>query len=412
MQNLKFIYLIIFVAFLTSNCTTNDGYLYKIFKDGTYGFIDSTGTVIIKPQYIMAIGFSEGLALAVIDTSIISTEQKSLDFFSNLPIIRRDTIIEFKYGYINIKNKMVIDSVLTYRSKYSKFSNSFFNQYIFDLGKLQFSDGLALFNDKTTKNYGFINKKGDVVVKPIYKNANSFSDGLAAVCVFDSLNHNDKWGFIDVKGNIIIQPKYNNAIDFNNGLAFVFLNGTDAIKSFKNNPDGTIPLNFYWMLINKSGKLIGRPLNAVFSTPSTFSDSISIVQSRILYDMGGFKFMDGNGNYTSDFDIEKVTAYNNGFAGVKSKDGWLFVDKKMIIKSGCYENVLSFSEGYAAVKVDGMWGYIDTTFKKVIDCRFDTCSYFYKGLAKVQMKSQSLVVEGFINKKGNVVWQNEYYDNN
>ena len=122
--------------------------------------------------------------------------------------------------------------------------------------------------------------------------------------------------------------------------------------------------------------------------------------------------MDINGKYTTDFEIEDVTNYGNGFAGVKSKEGWLFVDKKMNIKSICYGDVQRFKEGYAPVKENGQWGYIDTSFKKVIDNRFDTCTSFYNGLAKVRMKSQSLIIEGYINKKGSVVWQNEFYENN
>lgn len=407
--------MVVFVAFLFSNCTTDEGHLYKVFKDGKYGFIDSIGTEIIKPQYIMAIGFSDGLALVVSDTTIIYP--KPFDFKSLKSIPRSfnfsysDTLIEFKYGYINIKNKMVIGPTLTFRSKFSKFSNSNLNQNFFGLGSLMFNNGLALFKD-SANNYGFIDKKGNVVVKPIYKNAKNFSDGLAAICIYDSLKHIDKWGYIDVKGKIVIQPKYNNANDFLEGLAFVFLSGTDFTKSLKDNPEGNIPLNFNWILINKSGKLIGKPLNALWSSPYGFRDSISIVESKFFFKKVGYKFMDIYGKYTTDFDIEDVTNYGNGFAGVKSKDGWLFVDKNMNIKSVYYENVQCFSEDYAPVKENGMWGYIDTSFKKVIDCSFDTCTVFFKGLAKVRMKSQSLIIEGYINKKGSVVWQNEFYDNN
>ena len=68
---------------------------------------------------------------------------------------------------------------------------------------------------------GFINKKGFIVVKPIYDNVGSFSEGLARVKL------NGKWGFIDKKGNVVIKPEYVTAISFNNGLALVLLNGGD-----------------------------------------------------------------------------------------------------------------------------------------------------------------------------------------
>ncbi len=422
MKKFKIFFLIVIVVFSLSNCTTNDGYLYKIFKDGKYGFIDSIGNEVIKPQYILALGFSDGLALVVTDTSIIypkptapipidKIDFKSIKKFNGFGFSNLDTLIEFKYGYININNKMVINNTYSLRSKFSKFSKSIVDQNLFVLGKYMFYDGLALFKDSTNK-YGFIDKKGSVTIKPIYEDAKNFSDGLAAICIFDSLKHSNKWGYIDVKGTIVLEPKYDEANDFLEGLAFVFLSGTDFSKSLKDNPEGNVKLNYNWLLINKNGKLIGEPLNALFSNPYGFYDGISIVESKFFFKHVGFRFMDINGKYTTDFDIENVTIFGNGYAGVKSKEGWLFVDKKMNIKSAIYENVQRFQEGIAPIKENGQWGYIDTTFKKVIDNKFDTCTNFNKGIARVRMTSQSLVIEGLINKKGDFIWQNEFYDNN
>jgi len=53
----------------------------------------------------------------------------------------------------------------------------------------------------------------------VYDGAFSFSEGLAAVEL------NGKYGFIDKKGNLVIQPVYDNAYLFPEGLALVFLNG-------------------------------------------------------------------------------------------------------------------------------------------------------------------------------------------
>lgn len=56
-------------------------------------------------------------------------------------------------------------------------------------------------NDK----WGYANRKGEVVIKPSYDQAKSFSNGLAAVCM------NGKWGFVDTNGNLVIECQFTDA---------------------------------------------------------------------------------------------------------------------------------------------------------------------------------------------------------
>lgn len=74
---------------------------------------------------------------------------------------------------------------------------------------LDFHEGLArvCFNDK----WGYINKEGKEVVKPIYDHALDFHEGLAAVCL------NGKWGVIDKEGNQIIDCTFN-SINISDGM--------------------------------------------------------------------------------------------------------------------------------------------------------------------------------------------------
>lgn len=61
-------------------------------------------------------------------------------------------------------------------------------------------DGIIAFcqGDK----WGFVNTEGEVIVKPAYDEARSFSNGIAAV------KDADKWGFIDTKGNLVIDYQF------------------------------------------------------------------------------------------------------------------------------------------------------------------------------------------------------------
>lgn len=62
--------------------------------------------------------------------------------------------------------------------------------------------------------WGFVDTAGNVVIKPAYENAKSFSAGLGAVCV------EGKWGYINTSGTIRIEPKFEDCRPFSaSGIA-------------------------------------------------------------------------------------------------------------------------------------------------------------------------------------------------
>ena len=64
--------------------------------------------------------------------------------------------------------------------------------------------------------WGFVDKKGKVVLKPVYDEAKSFSNGLAAVKTGDS------WGFINDKFEEVIKAQFLDADYFSkNGVCLV-----------------------------------------------------------------------------------------------------------------------------------------------------------------------------------------------
>jgi len=65
-----------------------------------------------------------------------------------------------------------------------------------------FSEGLIAFQDKKIKNanYGYLNKKGVVVIPPQFEGAKPFSNNLACV------KKNGLWGYVDKKGVWVVQP--------------------------------------------------------------------------------------------------------------------------------------------------------------------------------------------------------------
>lgn len=142
---------------------------------GKWGYIDTTGTVVIKPIYSTAWPFSEGLA------EVRTSDGKS--------------------GYINNAGKMIVAPISS-------------------MGSNPFSGGLAgVYIGETSKGqWGFIDKTGAMVIEPSFEAAGPFSEGLALVRI------GDKYGFIDREGNyaIPLQNKYLYGPPFHGGFAPVW----------------------------------------------------------------------------------------------------------------------------------------------------------------------------------------------
>ncbi|MCK7461243.1 MAG: WG repeat-containing protein [Sphingobacterium sp.] len=50
--------------------------------------------------------------------------------------------------------------------------------------------------DTKTNKYGYIDKNGNVVIKPQFDNLNKFNEGIAAVCIGGTKH--EKWGILIV----------------------------------------------------------------------------------------------------------------------------------------------------------------------------------------------------------------------
>lgn len=121
-----------------------------------------------------------------------------------------------------------------------------------------FSEGMAALYEN--KKFKFINRTGEKVINKEYNLALPFSEGLAAVndggnstYFFWSLNEKKmtvggKWGFIDKKGKLIIEMLYDGVSKFENGLAIV----RDDKHWFYINKDGNDVAKM--LLKNLSGK--------------------------------------------------------------------------------------------------------------------------------------------------------------
>lgn len=144
-----------------------EGLLYAVDKRAAYGYIDTSGREVIKPQYYGSFGFSEGLARTAVKTEDNGSAT-------------------VKWGYINPAGHFIIDP---------KFD---------DAG--DFTEGLAAVAicdpDGGPKRWGYIDTGGEFVIKPQYEEVRTFQNGYAVVKL------NGKDGVIDSSGKVFLPCEY------------------------------------------------------------------------------------------------------------------------------------------------------------------------------------------------------------
>jgi hypothetical protein len=138
-----------------------------------WGYINRNGEIAIKPKFIMASPFSEGLACV--------KKGKYGILSDGLNLTGMTSYAEEKYGYIDKTGNFII------RPRYEYAEN--------------FSEDLAVV--KVSGKYGYISKTGEMIIKPQFERASKFSEGLAWVGFG---NFVVKGGYIDRTGKYVWNP--------------------------------------------------------------------------------------------------------------------------------------------------------------------------------------------------------------
>jgi hypothetical protein len=77
----------------------------------------------------------------------------------------------------------------------------------------------ALYPIKTKDKWGYINRNGEIILKPSWADAGDFKDDMAIAAILE--NEIPKYGFIDRQGKWLVQPNYDKLGNFSEGLALM-----------------------------------------------------------------------------------------------------------------------------------------------------------------------------------------------
>lgn len=278
---------------------------------GRYGFIDGTGRFVISPKFDWAESFVNGLAIVYEEG-----HPYYIDHTGNSP----------------------------FPCNYSAISS--------------FSHGLARVRSASGR-MGLIDQGGQLVVDTLYSKIGDLCDGLYVV---EIRNSKGKWksGVIDTMGLVIVRPgTYTDIKDFKDGYAVVELK-TDVTG-----------------LIDRKGRLLfSRPYkNRVYVDANAFGNGIGTINlSASGKSYPGFVDTH-NQLLLDDSTVKDIRPFSNGRAFVKREDDeYRMIDTRMqVVGTVKFSDVHEpgFINGYAMVKTADGWGFIDTNARFVVKPAYD-----------------------------------------
>ncbi len=350
-------------------------------EQGKYGFINHAGEIVIQLKYSWASPFSEGLARVDLGNT---------------------------HGYINESDEMVIQLPVGSTSAAEKY------------GLEDFHFGKAFFADENKMLWGVVNKQGIVETEPVYASILEFSEGLAAV-----QDGTGRWGYLDADYNMVIKPTYFFAHSFHENLAsvqddktskfgFIDKQGNVVIPFQLNNAEdfsggiAAIATANGWGYMNNKGRITVEPQ---YETVNSSVGGVGVAyvgeyQQKTIYNKQGKPVAQDvlNGGYCGD----GLLWWNDNHGNIHfaNEDG----DEEFSLRA---DEVGTFSEGLCAIGQYNwgsdspqrvQYGYIDRKGNLIIKHKYTYAWPFKNGVAKVEMGEFTGEKFGYINKKGEVIW--------
>lgn len=334
-MKIKLILTVLMLTFMS--CSGGSHYEYDLFpvlgSDGKWGYIDKAGTVVISFQFSEAGLFREGRAL------VKTVGDKALYGF-----IDKDGKFAIAANFVNATNFSEGIAFVTPDggSPRAIDKNGEMKYEVKDAEQVfMLTEGMSMFVDAKTGKFGYLNKEGQVVINPQFKQGTNFHDGMASVC-----NEEGKWGFVNKEGTIVINHQFDDTNPFVNNLAAVM---TDK----------------KWGVIDKDGKY---KINPTYDYCIVDGKNVFIMQD------GKYGWCDNEGKILINPQFEDAYPFGSSkVAVVKSGNKYGFIDKDgKIVVNPQYDEASAFLGDLCIVKMGSKMGLADHDGKLVVNPQYST----------------------------------------
>ncbi|SMO92641.1 WG containing repeat-containing protein [Saccharicrinis carchari] len=350
-----FIWSMLFVVsgYITAQINiNNNNILYPVCKDGKWGYINSSGNVVVSAIYDIAFPFDEGKAMTVQDN-----DKQFIDHSGKTVLTIPATFMvhtsfsEGLLGYVNENGAgfLTPDGQLTITNNFAEVK--------------PFSDGYAVYKDKDSGLYGAIDKTGKIKIMPQFTYLSDFISGYAIY----KLSNNHQYGLIDKAGKIFLVNRYTYLTNIFDGLIGTW-NGSTKVK---------------YIDIEKK-EVFKAQVFKDNNRPSHFQLPLYPFSNGIVKYYDPFKnkygFLNKKGEVEIPAQFDAASNYSNGLIAVKQGAKWGYANKKGVLKIRVqFDEATDFKDGVAAV--------------------------YLGGSAKDFLDKKSNVKMGYINKKGDFIWK-------
>jgi len=387
-------------------------------KDGKYGYIDPAGKWLfekIKSVYTLY-GCWNGLI-----SCRVSGKYGYLD-------LKGEEVITTKYDYADpfygefakVGKKSPASSSITLYGYVDKKGNEVIPLKFESIGDIR--NGLAWARDPETNRYGFVDKTGKWVLKPVYIDiAVSFDHfGGAWVKMTDNKYHyvskaGKDLGMLDSTGKtyrdfnpgsygVAENADYPFALIDKTGKVIKKMEDCDAIYWFGEGIAGyKCKSNSKYGFIDHNGKNIA---SCDLDGFSGFSDGVARIEKKVD---GKIKYghMDNAGKIFIPAVYDWALAFRNGWTVIKKENNYFFMDKDGNLKDPPrkYDDLTEFRSGYALGKIKGTgtsphtFYYINTQLKEEITINAWQAYLFWDDVAIVSKDDKTYEM---MNKKGEI----------
>jgi len=279
--------------------------LVPFIENGRWGYLDiKTGEWLIKPRFVQAQNFSEGLAPVCFSSRWGYIDERGAFvikpmFWSAGPFSEGAAFVSLSrsnYGYINRTGKIIATS----------------EPNPINPRHCVFSEGRGLIS--TNGRFGYVDEKGAVVIKPQYKFAKRFSGGFATVAI------NGSWRFIDKAGKVREAIK-TDALSFGDSRTGEFSEGYVVAQST------TPPGNLGYVAADGHSLLMPQLMEA-----GPFSEGLACVRGiehpgTNLDRAGPVGYIGPSGKYAIQPTYEAGSEFSDGLAAVCLNEKWGYIDK-------------------------------------------------------------------------------------
>jgi hypothetical protein len=375
------------------------------------GLVNSKGEVVVEPRF-GAIRVNDGENIAfIVKSGAFGARPKfgMVNFEDGLVVVEPQfdymgrlgegliiVGLAGKYGYINTKGEVVIKPQFSSASDY--FKNGFSVVAIDEkIGK------------ENKRKYGFIDTKGEWFLEPQFEFADGFEeDGFASARI------NGKWGLIDKSGKFVIEPKFDSSSTVRHevrtlrqGDTVVYINSegnyvaeAETESRFRSGLR-SVQVDWKWGYINTEGEMAIAPQ---FDAVLEFHEEGFAFASKD----GAAYLINAKGEVllTADFWLEAGKVADKGFIRFEKDKKWGLADYSgKVLAKPQYENMLVFENGLLRVVKNGKYGYLDEHGNEVIDFQFDRIDHFLDSGLAVAFKERKA---GLINAEGEWVIEPQY----